>query len=226
MTKTQQQGAGQVIEQVPVADLKPYENNARVHDEAQVKQIADSITAFGFNAPVLIDGDGTIIAGHGRVMAAQLLGLEAVPAVRLLHLTPDQRRAYIIADNKIALNSSWDSDLLTLELDELQGLGIDMELLGFSDDDFTEDVDGHEAVEVDGGEAKFDGAAENPYAQQFAPSKTTDGYVEFAVVMEREEKTEAMGVINAIKREHDIESNAAALMVMVRDYAMRSRQEG
>lgn len=222
MTKTQQLGEWQVIEQVPVADLKPYENNARVHDEAQVKQIADSITAFGFNAPVLIDGDGTIIAGHGRVLAAKLLGLETVPAVRLLHLTPDQRRAYILADNKIALNSSWDSDLLTLELDELQGLGIDMELLGFSDDDFTEDGDGEQETHESSRPFDTEDTGSEPPAPAERATKTTDGYVEFALVMEADEKREVMDVINAVKRDHDIDSNAAALMIVVRDYAHRS----
>ena len=97
------------IESVPIESLIPYARNARTHSEEQVAQIAGSIREFGFTNPVLIDGDGGIIAGHWRVMAARKLGLSDVPCIRLAHLTEMQRRAYIIADNKIALNAGWDS---------------------------------------------------------------------------------------------------------------------
>jgi ParB-like chromosome segregation protein Spo0J len=119
--------------QIGTADLIPYARNAKKHDAAQVAQIAGSIREFGFNNPVLIDVENGIIAGHGRVLAAQKLGLESVPCLRLDHLSETQKRAYIIADNKIALNSGWDEEMLGLELTELQLLGIDTESLGFSD---------------------------------------------------------------------------------------------
>ena len=123
------------IEQWPTAKLLPYARNARTHSDAQVAQIAASIKEFGFTNPVLIDGEGGIIAGHGRVMAARKLGLADVPCIRLAHLTAAQKRAYIIADNKLALNAGWDNDLLALELGELGDLGFDLELTGFTDEE-------------------------------------------------------------------------------------------
>ena len=127
---TQKPGAQQ-IEQIPVADLIPYARNARTHSEEQVGQIAGSIQEFGFNVPVLIDGQNSIIAGHGRVLAAQRLKLDAVPCIRLTHLTDAQRRAYILADNRIALNSGWDEAMLQVELEELHADEVDLGLLGF-----------------------------------------------------------------------------------------------
>jgi hypothetical protein len=112
-------------------DLIPYINNARTHSDAQITQIAASIKEFGFANPVLVDGDNGIIAGHGRVMAAKKLGLDEVPTIELKHLTKTQKKAYILADNRLALNSDWDSDLLALELGELSDDGFDLDLLGF-----------------------------------------------------------------------------------------------
>jgi hypothetical protein len=123
------------IETLKTADLIPYARNSRTHSEGQVSQIAGSIREFGFTNPVLIDGNNGIIAGHGRVMAAQKLGLDEVPCIRLGHLTETQRRAYIIADNKLALNSGWDDEMLGLELGELAVLDLDIGLIGFDDDE-------------------------------------------------------------------------------------------
>src|SRR5713226_1470829 len=109
------------IPPMPVASLRPHPGNARVHSQKQVRQIADSIRHFGFTNPVLIGEDGGIIAGHGRVEAAKLLGLDSIPTVRLAHLNAAQRRAYLLADNKLALNSGWDRELLAIEL---QGLSL------------------------------------------------------------------------------------------------------
>ena len=119
------------IESVSLAKLIPYARNARTHSEAQVAQIAGSIREFGFTNPVLIDAADGIIAGHGRVMAARALGLSDVPCIRLAHLTETQRRAYVLADNRIALNSGWDADMLALELTELRIDDFDLSLLGF-----------------------------------------------------------------------------------------------
>jgi DNA modification methylase len=120
------------IEQMKTSALKPYSRNARTHSKKQIRQIAESIEAFGFNNPVLISDDNEIVAGHGRHAAAKHLGLETVPCVRLSHLTPAQRRAYILADNKLALNAGWDQELLAFELEELKALEIDIELTGFT----------------------------------------------------------------------------------------------
>lgn len=123
------------VVKVCVEDLIPYARNARTHNDAQVAQIAASIREFGFMNPVLVDGDKNIITGHGRVLAARKLGLEEVPCVIHDHLTETQRKAYILADNKLALNAGWDDDLLRLELCELVDLGFDMELTGFGLDE-------------------------------------------------------------------------------------------
>jgi ParB-like chromosome segregation protein Spo0J len=120
------------IETMPVAGLRPHPGNARTHSKKQIRQIADSIRQFGFTNPVLIGEDGSIIAGHGRVEAAKLLGLDSVPTVRLAHLNAAQRRAYVLADNKLALNAGWDRELLAIELQGLIELDFDVELTGFS----------------------------------------------------------------------------------------------
>lgn len=116
---------------VAVDALIPYTRNSRTHSDGQVAQIAASIREFGFTNPVLIDAQGSIIAGHGRVLAARKLQLAEVPCLRLSHLTETQKRAYIIADNKLALNAGWDDELLKLELVDLHGADFDMGLLGF-----------------------------------------------------------------------------------------------
>ena len=123
------------IETIKTTALIPYARNSRSHSESQVAQIAGSIREFGFTNPVLIDADNGIIAGHGRVMAAGVLGLASVPCIRLAHLTETQRRAYIIADNKLALNAGWDEEMLGLELADLREDDFDLGLLGFSDDE-------------------------------------------------------------------------------------------
>lgn len=129
-----------------VEELIPYARNARTHSDGQTTQIAASIREFGFNAPVLIDGQGGIIAGHGRVMAARKLGLESVPTIALPHLSDVQKRAYILADNKLALNSGWDNEMLQLELEEIAAGGLDISLVGFSDEEFEGLLAGDDAV--------------------------------------------------------------------------------
>ena len=120
------------IEQRAPSELRPYARNARTHSRKQVRQIADSIERFGFTNPVLVSDDSEIIAGHGRVEAAKLLGLKAVPTLRLSHLSADERRAYVLADNKLALNAGWDQDILAIELQALIDLDFDVTLTGFS----------------------------------------------------------------------------------------------
>ena len=120
------------IEMLHTSALRPYAGNARQHSKKQVLQIAESIRRFGFTNPVLISDDNEIIAGHGRVMAARQLGITLVPTVRLSHLTPQERRAYILADNKLALNAGWDFEILATELQALIDLDFDVTLTGFS----------------------------------------------------------------------------------------------
>jgi ParB-like chromosome segregation protein Spo0J len=126
--------APQNLEHLDINILVPYARNSRTHSPEQVRQIAASIREFGFTNPVLIDADNGIIAGHGRVMGAQQLGLSQVPCLRLAHLSEAQKRAYVIADNQLALNSGWDEDMLRAELLDLRGDDFDLDLLGFEDE--------------------------------------------------------------------------------------------
>ena len=142
------------IEQIKTGDLIPYARNSRTHSEEQVAQIAGSIREFGFTNPVLIDGENGIIAGHGRVMAAGKLGLDKVPCIRLGHLTDTQRRAYVIADNKLALNAGWDDAMLGMEFSDLREADFDLDLTGFDADEIE--------------------AALNPYEPDFAPGTEDD----------------------------------------------------
>jgi len=120
-----------IIQKKP-ADLTEYENNSRIHTDGQIKQIISSINEFGFTNPVLINANNRVIAGHGRLMAAVEMKLDKVPCIVLSDLTEAQERAYVIADNKIALNSSWDSSMLSLEMADLKDMDFDIELTGFS----------------------------------------------------------------------------------------------
>jgi len=126
------------VEHWSLQRLIPYAKNARTHDDTQVSQIAGSIAEFGFVNPILVGDDNIIIAGHGRLMAAQQLGLATVPVIVLHHLTEAQRRALVIADNKIAENAGWNDELLKLELEELGDLGFDLDVIGFSDEELDE----------------------------------------------------------------------------------------
>ena len=125
------------IELANTKDLIPYARNSRIHSDTQIAQIAASIEEFGWTNPILIDGDNGIIAGHGRLLAAQKLGLDEVPVIPLEGLTETQKRAYILADNRIAINSGWDVEMLGLELDDLNE-DIDLTLAGFT----TAEIDG------------------------------------------------------------------------------------
>ena len=137
------------IERWPTDKLVPYARNARTHSEVQVAQIAASIVEFGFTNPILAGSDGVIVAGHGRLAAAQKLGLDTVPVVVLDHLTPTQRRALIIADNRIAENAGWDDAMLRIELQSLQEDGFNLDITGFDADALAELMAGEETT-VDG----------------------------------------------------------------------------
>lgn len=140
-----------------VNGLIPYVNNSRTHSDEQVKQVAASIREFGFTNPVLIDENSTVIAGHGRIMAANLLGLAQVPTITLEGLTPAQKKAYIIADNQLALNAGWDLDILRVEIEQLQELDFDLQLTGFDDNVITKllDIDAEMPILPDGGKDPF-----------------------------------------------------------------------
>lgn len=135
------------IRYAQVSDLIPYVNNSRTHSDEQVLQVAASIKEFGFTNPILVDGNSGIIAGHGRLMAAKKVGMDEVPVIELSGLSEAQKKAYVIADNKLALNSGWDEDLLALELSELKDLDFDLSLIGFDDEELDALI---EVEEVEG----------------------------------------------------------------------------
>ena len=125
------------IEYLLATDLVPYENNSRIHSQQQVDQIKRSMTEFGFTNPILLDEHNGIIAGHGRLQAAQELGINLVPTILLKGLTETQRKAYVIADNQLALNAGWDSSILAQELSELEKLNFDLDLIGFDNSEIS-----------------------------------------------------------------------------------------
>lgn len=159
------------IEQWPTGKLLPYARNARTHSEEQVAQIAASIVEFGFTNPILAGSDGIIVAGHGRLTAAQKLGLEVVPVVVLDHLTPTQRRALIIADNRIAENAGWDDAMLRVELDALRDDDFDLSLTGFDADALADLFEGEE------GDTGQTGDDEVPESQETVISRPGDVWV-------------------------------------------------
>ncbi len=148
-----------VIVSRKVEDLIPYARNSRTHSDAQVAQIAASVREFGWTNPVLVDGENGIIAGHGRILAARKLGMDEVPCIELAGLSDTQRRAYIIADNKLALNAGWDDELLAIEFAELADAGFDNLLTGFSLDEIASIVDDSEQEDTV--------PTEQPYAETF-----------------------------------------------------------
>lgn len=171
------------IEMLAVEHLIPYANNSRTHSDAQIAQIAASIKEFGFTNPVLIDGEGGIIAGHGRVLAARKLSMAEVPCLRLSHLTETQKRAYVIADNKLALNAGWDEELLALEFEELKLDGFDLELTGFTPD---------EILALDGVQ-ELDGMPELPTGDK-------EPFQQMTFTLHNTQAEQVVGAIDAAKR--------------------------
>lgn len=135
------------VKKTKVSELVPYANNSRTHSDDQIDQIAASIKEWGFTNPVLIDEDSVIIAGHGRVLAAQRLGLKVLPTMTATGWTDAQKKAYVVADNKLALNADWDDELLKAELDDLKELDFDLDLLGFDEDELADILDDDDPLE-------------------------------------------------------------------------------
>lgn len=148
-----------------LSKLKPYEKNARTHSQEQVEQIAASIVEFGFTNPILVDEKDGIIAGHGRLMAANHLGLAKVPVIVLSHMTEAQKRAYIIADNQLALKAGWDEGLLRKELEALEQSGFDLSLVGFSEEELSEIMPEASRVEEAGDEEAIPEVMANPVSR-------------------------------------------------------------
>ena len=161
------------IETLPLNTLKPYARNARTHSKRQIKQIAKSIERFGFNNPILIDDDKQIIAGHGRAEAAKLIGMAMVPTVRLSHLSEADKRAYILADNKLAENAGWDREILAIELQALVDVDFDFEGVGFE----SAEIDGilEDATESSRAAFRSGGLHAGPSAEPHVPRLAISG---------------------------------------------------
>ena len=200
-----------------VAALVPYARNAKLHDEQQVREIAASIQEFRFISPVIITSDGGILAGHGRVLAAKLLGMEQLPCILADHLTEAQKRQFILADNKLAEKSKWDQDILRIELSELAQMpDVNLDLTGFSQMEFSHLMVTAPPVES---EDFFDEGPATPAPR--APkeaTKTTEGYAEFSLVMQVENREQLFDVLRRIQTDHGAETKEEQLMVLVAKY--------
>ena len=197
---------------VPTAELIPYARNTRTHTDEQISKIAASIREFGFLNPVIIDGDRNLIAGHGRLLAAQRLGLDNIPAIEATHLTEAQRRAYVIADNRLAEDAGWDRELLRVELTDLKAEGFDLDFTGFNVDEVQFLLGGGESDDEFGDDDEIPDSDDDP---KKIPTKTTDGYVEFTLVMQAEDKQQLTAALRRIQDDHILDTQAEALMVLV-----------
>jgi hypothetical protein len=174
--------------------LIPYARNSRTHSKGQVDKIAASIKEFGFLNPIIVDGENGIIAGHGRVMAAQKLGLDTLPVIEASHLTDAQRRAYVIADNRLALDAGWDDEMLRVEFSELAEAGFDLELTGFDADELDDISTEIEDVPPDQvGRANEHGRLERYLEQDIKMIRLTYSAEEYDLVYDA-----------IIKRQHDL----------------------
>lgn len=224
------------IELWPVERLRPYERNARVHGEAQVAQLAASIQEFGFTAPILVDSDDGILAGHGRLMAARLVGMTAVPVVVLDHLNAEQRRAYLLADNKLAENAGWDDERLAEELGELLKADWDLGALGFDEDELRRLTDGLDLGEFEQLSQPLAPGTERAELEEQAglgigaglggdrDEDATDesGEVEerhvFSVSMRWDDREQVLMAVAAAKKTHGLEGTAEALALVCREW--------
>lgn len=191
MSETLNPAMAKRIEVWPIEKIVPYEKNARTHNDEQVGQIASSILEFGFVNPILVDIDDGIIAGHGRLLAAKSMDLKEVPVVVLDHLSPTQRKAYVIADNKIALNAGWDIDLLNSEIEGLGSVDFDTSLLGFSEDEL-------EGLAEDGWVSDIDSLGKQDENVEGINSKIT-------IRVDQTFKEEIQDAVTKYCDEHDIE---------------------
>ena len=200
-------------------ELIPYDNNARVHTEDQVNQIAASINEFGFNQPVLLDGNNGIIAGHGRVQAAIALKLESIPTIDLSHLDEIAKRAYILADNKIALNSEWDIEKLGEELDALNADDVDLALLGFSPDDLERIADDRDLAAIrsmaNDGDDSDDGDAK-PSTLGDTESKTE--LFPLSLMLEHEQREVVFKALKKAKQIHNLETSSQSIWLICKEY--------
>lgn len=232
MEKIQHVVMAKRLEMWPLERLRPYERNARTHSEEQLQQIAASIREFGFTAPILVDGSDGVVAGHGRLAAAKLLGLAEVPVVVLDHLSKEQRRQYVLADNKLAENAGWDLELLALELDAIE---IDPAVLGFGEADLARLQDGLELGEFEQVAAAGPGTERvEPEDQQAlgldggGPDEGPDdataesGEVEerhvFSVNLPWDDREVVLAAVRLAKERHGLDGTPEALVQVCREW--------
>jgi hypothetical protein len=223
-------GMAKRLEMWPLKRLKPYEKNARIHSEAQLNQLKASIQEFGFTAPILVDGAAGILAGHGRLEAAKLLGMKQVPVVVLDHLTEAQRRAYVIADNKIAENAAWDLELLSLELGALE---IDPAVLGFGEEDLARLHDGlelgqfeqmgasdagTERVEPEDEMIPGDSGGDDEDADATAESGAVEERHVFSVNLLWDDREAVLAAVRVAKERWGLEGTPEALVALCREW--------
>lgn len=190
----------------PVDSFIPYARNARTHSDAQVAQIAASIKEFGWTNPILVDGENGVIAGHGRLLAARMLGLQQVPAIELAGLSDAQRKAYIIADNRLALNAGWDFDMLAVEIDELRDADFDLTLLGFEPGELADLIGNPNSGEGGGGEGEGAGSLASRFmVPPFSVLNAREGWWQ-----ERKRGWLAMGIQSELGRDTTITGGNAA----------------
>jgi ParB-like chromosome segregation protein Spo0J len=223
----------QRIELWPVDRLRPYERNARTHGADQLAQLQASIKEFGFTAPILVDSDDGILAGHGRLEAARALGMTEVPVVVLDHLTAEQRRAYVLADNKLAENAGWDLAVLDAELSGLLEADFDLMSMGFSDDDlkrlqdgldlgsFEELSQGTERVEPEDqgglGLPLGDGEEEEPDDATAESGEVEERHV-FSVNLLWDDREVVLSAVRLAKERHGLEGTPEALVQICREW--------
>jgi ParB-like chromosome segregation protein Spo0J len=205
------------IQYKKVKDLTPYAKNSRKHSESQVAQIAASIEKFGFNAPILLDGNNEIIAGHGRYEAAKNLNLLEVPTIDLTHLSDDEKRAYIIADNKIALNSEWDVQMLGEELDYLMSTDIDVGILGFSVDDLSRFEDDKDLARLDemSDDEDDEDMSDKPTLVKEKPAQEL---YPLSVVLDHDQREVVFKAIRKAKQDKFLDTSGQAIWVICKEY--------
>lgn len=192
------------IELLPLDALTPYDKNARLHTRSQIEKIAKSIAAFGFNNPILIDSDQGIIAGHGRLEAAKFLGLESVPVIRLDHLSDKERRAYILADNRLADLSQWDEELLGQEVAALQEAELDLDAMGWTEDELEALIAGLDDIEPTEADLSSISDESEPETKSFR--------FEFDVT----DHAELSEMLNTLRRRYKLEDAAETFEHLVR----------
>jgi hypothetical protein len=216
------------IEYLPPKQLKAYAGNARVHSPAQLEQIAKSIAQFGFNVPILVRADNTVVAGHGRLEAARRLGLESVPVIRIDHLSEDQVKAFTLADNKIALNSGWDFEKLSAELTALAKASFDLDLTGFSDQELDTLLDDTGFLPEFAAQELFQISERQeipaPVDEPKEPRATDNEFSNFEMIMRHTNKLALIETLSEIRTENGYLKLEDALMHLHHFYQTRKNR--